>query len=130
MEHCVLRMLRCILNDSSACFTRSTFSQLGIRTFHHATAVRCSSRVFIAHRQGSLNDILCLDENAMSTSQRNTRSDGAHKLRTIVPKRRADDHCFQSAAPSIWNALPNNITSAASKHILMSKIDDFYCSKF
>ena len=71
-----------------------------------------------------------MGDSASSSSQTRTRGDGAQKLRTVIPKRRADDYCFQTAAPSVWNALPTKITSIASKIILMSKIDEFYCSKF
>ena len=67
-----------------------------------------------------------MDNSASSSSQTRTRSDGAQKLRAVIPKRRADDYCFQKAAPLIWNFLPNKITSIASKRILMYKIVEFY----
>ena len=37
--------------------------------------------------------------------------------------------CFQSAAPAIWNKLPNNVTMNSSRYTLIKKIDEFYNSK-
>ena len=77
MKHCIIRMLRCISNDTSACFLKTTFSQLGLRTFHHLTAVRCCIRILTAHQQDSLKDIIQMDDNTSSSSQTRTLNDGA-----------------------------------------------------
>ena len=45
--------------------------------------------------------MLYFDYNAAPKSLACIRSDDASKLRTFVPKRRADDYSFQSAAFSI-----------------------------
>ena len=80
MDHCLVRMLRYILHDSSACFTNTTYTSLGLRNFHHAVAVRCSSCLFTAMRQNKLGEIVLLDSNAVPTSLTQKRSDGAHKF--------------------------------------------------
>ena len=90
-EHCILRILHCISKDPSACFLKTTFSQLGLQTFQHVTAVRCCVWILTAHQQNSLKDILQRDDSACSSSQTRARSDGAQNLRTVIPKRRADD---------------------------------------
>ena len=130
MDHSLLRALRYIVHNPKACFTGETCSLLGLRKFRHATDVRCSVRIFSAIQRGTLGDIICLDDCAVSTSQTLTRSIGANKICSFIPKRRADEYCFQVAAPMSWNKLPNNITSAASKRTLISKIDGFYNSQF
>ena len=50
MDLCLIRMLRYMLHDSSACFTNTTYTSLGLWNFHHAEAVRCSSCLFKAMR--------------------------------------------------------------------------------
>ena len=127
-EHRILRMLRSISNDTTACFLKITFSQISLRTFQHVTAARYCVRILTAHQQDSFKDILqCYS----SSSQTRTHSVGAQKLHTVIPKRRADDYCFQTATSSIWNALPNEITSIASKRILMSiKLMSFIVQSF
>ena len=130
MEYYILRMLRCISNISTF-FLKITFSQLGFRTFQHVATVHCCVRILTAHQQeDSLKDVLQMDDCASFSSQTKTCSDDAQKLRTVIPKRRADVYFFQTATPSIWNALPNKITSIFCRCILMSKIDEFYCLKF
>ena len=74
MEHCTLCMLRCISNNPSACFLKTTFNQLDLRTFQRVTAVRCCVRILTAHQQDSLKNILQLDDSASSSSQTRTRS--------------------------------------------------------
>ena len=129
MDHCFVKMLRYILHDSFAYFTNTTYTSLGLRSFHHAVAVRCSSCLFTAMRQNKLGEIVLLDSNAVPTSLTLKRSDGAQKISAFIPKRRGDDLCFQSAAPAIWNNLPNNITMISSIYTLIKKINEFYNSK-
>ena len=130
MDYFLLRALRYIVYDPKACFTGETCNLLGLRKFRQATDVRCLVRIFSAIQRGTLGDIIYLDDCAVSTSQTLTRSTGANKICSFIPKRRADDYCFQVAAPMSWNKLPNNITSAASKKTLISKIDSLYNSQF
>ena len=79
MDHCLVRMLRYILHDSSTCFTNTTYTSLGLRNFHHVVAVRCSSCLFTAMRQNKLGEIVLLDSNAVPTFLAQKRSDGAQK---------------------------------------------------
>ena len=60
-------MLLCIKHDPNASLKKSTFTELGIRVFQHATAVRCCARVFHARQQGILQDMLYIDYNAVPT---------------------------------------------------------------
>ena len=101
MEHSILRMLRCISNDPSACFLTTTFSQLGLQTFQHVIAVRCSVRILTAHQQDSLKEHTSDGGQRQLIISNEDASDGGQKLRTEIPTRRVDDYCFQTAAPSI-----------------------------
>ena len=47
----------------------------------------------------------------MRSSQMSLRSTGANKLYTVQSKRKCDSYCFQQTAASVWNNLPNCITS-------------------
>ena len=86
MDHCLVRMLRYILYDSSACFTDTTYTLLGLRNFYHAVAVRFSSCLFTAMRQNKLGEIVLLKSNAVPTSLTQKRSGGAQKNYAFIPK--------------------------------------------
>ena len=84
MDHSLLRALRHIVHDPKACFTGETCSLLGLRKFRHTTDVRCSVRIFNAIQRGTLVDIICLGDCAVSRSQTLTRSTGANKICSLI----------------------------------------------
>ena len=130
VEHCLVRMLRYILRNPSAEFTHSTCKEMGLRTFQHAVTMRCSDRILDGIQQGTLDNILFIDNHAKPISSPNTRTENANKLVVTIPKRRADDYSFQTAAPAIWNKLPNNITRLCNKRALINSVDEFYSLLF
>ena len=86
MDHSLLRALRYIVHDPKACFTAETCSLLGLLKFSHATDVRCSVRIFSAIQRGTLGDIICLDDCAVSTCQTLIRSMAQIKFVASYPK--------------------------------------------
>ena len=92
MEHCILKMLRCIKHNPNVSIKKPTFTELVIRAFQRTIVVCCCVRVFNARQQEILQNILYFYCNAASTYQTCSCSDGANKLRTFIPKRRADDY--------------------------------------
>ena len=111
MNNCLLRMLRTILLESSATFSPNAYELIDIQEFSNAVAFRCSSCISHALRQGICENYLLLDNAALPKSQMSLRSTGANKLYTVQSKRKCDSYCFQQTAASVWNNLPNCITS-------------------
>ena len=54
LEHCLLRMLRYVLCDYSAHFSRSIYSKLGLSNFHYALAMQCFLGIFCLQTKSRL----------------------------------------------------------------------------